>query len=102
MARTRKQLHEELCEVLGSRNCYFSPPSTMKYPCIKYEEARPMVNHADNIRYRFMKCWVLTIIDEDADSEIPDMLRDHFKHYLSFDRFYPADNLNHWVFTLYY
>lgn len=102
MTRTRLELHEELCEVLGSRNCYFSPPSNMKYPCIKYEEGIPSKDYADNIVYRYKKCWILTIIDTDPDSGIRERLEKHFKMYLSFDRPYTADNLNHWVYTLYY
>lgn len=102
MVRTRLTLHEELCEVLGSRNCYFSPPSTMKYPCIRYIRGAPLVEHADNIEYTEMFEWTVTVIDVDPDSEIPRRLKDHFKHYCRRDREYTVDGLNHFVFVLYY
>ena len=102
MARTRLDLHEELCKVLESRNCYYEAPSQMKYPCIKYEMQNPSIDYADNEEYRFMNMWMLTIIDTDPDSEIPAKLKAHFKHYCSRNREYDADGLKHFVYTLYY
>lgn len=102
MGRTRLTLHEELCTVLGSRNCYFNPPSVMKYPCIKYEREAPSVDYADNMDYRSMESWMITIIDADPDSEIPKRLKEHFKHYCSKNREYSADDLRHFVYQLYY
>lgn len=102
MEQRRLKLHDILCEVLGSKQVYFSPPSCLKYPCIKYQRAKPSVGHADNIEYRSSNCWMLTIIDEDPDSEIPDKLKEKFKKYFTFDRQYAADGLNHFVYTLYF
>lgn len=101
MVRTRLELHEKLCGILGSRNVYFSAPSVMKYPCIKYDMQPFIVDYADNIKYRNKQCWSLTVIDTDPDSEILNRLEDAFQ-YLSFDRFYATDGLNHFVYTLYY
>lgn len=101
MVRTRLTLHEMLCDILGSRNCYFSPPSKgMKYPCIKYDLAGQYGNFADNVRWMKPKRWTLTYIDENPDSEMYEKLL--AIPYCSFDRLYKADNLNHFVFTLYY
>lgn len=104
MAQTknRAELHEILCSVLGSRNCYYSPPSSirMKYPCIRYELAGIRGDFADNIAYKNSKRYTLTVIDDDPDSEIPNKLLD--LPYCVFDRAYTADNLNHFVLTLYY
>lgn len=100
MARTRMELHDILCEIVD--HVYFSPPSNLKYPCIKYEEARPDVKYADNVVYNSTNCWILTIIDPDADSQLPKALKEKFQRYLSFDRVYKADNLKHWVYTLYF
>lgn len=100
----RLQLHEFLCGILESRNCYFSPPSniSMKYPCIIYEEDTNSVRHADDTRYFRKKRYVLTVIDEDPDSKIPEILYHSSLKYLNQDRTYIVDGLNHFVFTIYY
>ena len=100
MARTRLELHEILCDLLGSRNVYFKPPNAMRYPCIKYERAKPSVQYADNIAYRNTKCYTLTYIDVDPDSSMPDQIEK--LPMCTLDRFYIADGLHHSVFTLYF
>ena len=102
MGKTRLDLHKELCEVLGSNNCYFSPPSKMNYPCIKYGRDEPFVAYADNIEYHYIDSWIITIIDTDPDSTIPARLKEHFGRYCSWDREYTGDNLYHFVYRLYY
>ena len=98
---SRLKLHEEFCEILGTRNVYFQPPSSMKYPCIKYSISDKDKINANNRLYRSMNQYTVIVIDKDPDSEIPDKILNHFPM-CSFDRFYTADNLNHTVLTLYY
>lgn len=103
--RTRDELHEILCEDLGNRNCYFSPPSNirMKYPCILYEYEGIATRHADDIRYLNARRYSVTVIDECPDSRIPGVLfMDERLKYLREDRVYTADGLNHFTFTLYF
>lgn len=104
MARTRRELHEELCKVLGSRNCYYSPPSStlLNYPCILYESAVPSIDYADNKRYRITKCWTVIVVDEDPDSNIPERLEEHFEPYCSKNQEYASEGLQHFAYTLYY
>ena len=103
MGRTRLTLHEELCTVLESRNCYFDPPSILEYPCIIYQRNTPWIDYADNIKYHRRDSWIITIVDTDPDSEIRNRLEEHFKNYCSWDREYPgSDGLYHFVYTLYY
>lgn len=99
----RLQLQAELIQVLGSNNVYFQSPETlkMKYPCIRYVKARPMADHADNMKYFNMNHYELTVIDTDPDTEIPDRIVEHFE-YCSIDRYYTADNLTHCSLDLYY
>lgn len=96
----RLKLHEELLKL--TTNVYFQPPSTfeMDYPCIRYTLSKDDVKHANNKKYMNTDCYQLTIIDEDPDSELPDKLKDF--PLCQFDRFYPANDLNHWVFNLYF
>lgn len=102
MAKQRSDLHEVLVDVLGSSNVYFQPPESvkLKYPCILYEYSRARNIYADNHSYIFKKAYTITIIDRDADSEIPDRLKN--LPYCSYDRTYIGDNLYHFVFTIFY
>lgn len=102
MERTRLTLHDELCKILESQNCYFSPPDKMIYPCIRYNRETPLMENADNIIYTEMQRWTVTIIDFDPDSKIPKRLTDHFEHYCRKDREYTTDGLYHFVYNLYY
>lgn len=99
---SRLELQTELEGLLGSRNVYFQPPTSvqMKYPAIKYRLYDIDKDHADNMPYKQLKSYEVILIDPDPDSEYVDELIQ--LPYCSFDRYYPADNLNHYVFTLYY
>lgn len=102
--KKREKLHEVLCDILGSRNCYFCPPSNirMKYPCFVYSAEGDLTTYADDIRYLHHSPFTLTIIDEDPDSELPVRLFNSSLVYLSHDRTYTADGMYHFVFTLYF
>ena len=99
---SRLELHEKLCELLGSRNVYFQPPASvrMNYPAIVYSRNRIANVHADNEVYNQTYSYSLVVIDEDPDSEI--VMKVSKLPRCSFDRHYVADNLNHDSFTLYY
>lgn len=98
----RHELQEILERVINSEFVYFQPPESMvmSYPCIVYELSRIDAAHADNMTYLYRKCYSVTIIDGDPDSEIPNRM--FGLPMCKFDRFYTADNLNHWVFLLYF
>ena len=102
MAR-RLQLHEILCDILGSRNVYFQPPASvfLKYPCIKYTLSGVDARRADNGLYKKVDRYEIIAITSDPDSDIIDKVLTRFPM-CRFDRWYAADNLNHYVFTLYY
>lgn len=99
---SRLNLQTELEKILGSRNVYFQPPASvqMKYPAIRYSLQNIENRHADNLSYKQAKAYELILIDPDPDSEYVDKILQ--LPYCRFDRFYPADNLNHYVFTIYY
>ena len=110
----KRPLHDILCEVLGSRNCYFEPPDgkDMNYPCIVYNYTNDDTDFADNIHYRESKRYTVTIhvlkkllidkniIDDDPDSRIPSRLKK--LPYCSSDRNFASDGLSHFVYTLFY
>lgn len=98
----RLELHEILCEVLGSRNVYYQPPESvkMKYPAIIYSRQDIENTFADNGVYKQSDIYQVTVVDPDPDSEIV--------HKVSrlpmciYDRHFTSDNLNHDVFTICY
>lgn len=99
---TRLDFHALLCRLLGASNVYFQPPETIKmtYPCIVYERSANDTKFADNAPYKTMRRYTVTAIDKNPDSELPDKLGE-----LSFsrmNRFFTANNLNHYVFNIYY
>lgn len=97
---TRLELHEKLCNLLGSRYVYFQPPESVKmnYPAIVYSMSDIHNTYADDSAYTTIKEYLLTIIDKDPDSEIPNKFCE--LPYCAFDRHYVTDNLNHYVFTI--
>lgn len=104
MARPRLELHEELCQVLRSRNCYYESDPTnlkMKYPCYRYQLERIRGEYADNLMYTNMKLYTVTAIYYDPDDDLPERTLQHFP-YCTFDRNYIQDGLIHAVVSLYY
>lgn len=100
--RSRLELHEILCDILGSRNVYFQPPASvlMKYPAIRYRLSDIENQHANDGIYSSMKKYELTVIDKDPDSELVE--KANLLPTARFVRSYAADNLNHWVFEIFY
>lgn len=98
----RLELHEILVGLLGSRNVYFQPPSTVKmqYPCIVYGRNKFEISYADNLSYNSWTAYSIMVIDANPDSVIPDRVAS--LPFCRFDRHYTADNLNHDVFNIYY
>ena len=99
---SRLELHEKLCEILGSRNVYFQPPASVRlnYPAIIYSRKDIDNRYADDLVYKQDTAYDVTVIDPNPDSEI--VVKVSRLPTCRFDRNYKADNLNHDVFTLYY
>lgn len=99
---SRLELHDILCDVLGSEHVYFQPPASVQmiYPAIVYSRKNIESNFADNSVYKQNHAYELTVIYEDPDSDISVSISQ--LPLCRFDRHYTADNLNHDSFTLYY
>lgn len=99
---TRLELQTLLETTLGSRNVYFQPPASvrMQYPAIVYSRKDIENTFANNGVYLQALAYELTVIDEDPDSEI--VMTVSKLPMCSFDRHYTADNLNHYVFKLFF
>jgi hypothetical protein len=96
----RLQLQSLLSEI--TENVYFQPPNNvqMQYPCIVYAREGSYAAFANNEKFILDKKYQIMVIDRDPDSILPDKVEE--LAYCQFNRFFPADNLNHWVFTLFF
>ena len=107
MSRTeeerRLELSAKLHELLGSDNVYYQKPESfkMKYPCIRYKRAYDNITYADNLKYLKRQGYELMVISKDPTEKVASLIPDAFE-YCNPGRPYVADNLNHWVFTIYW
>ena len=98
----RLDLQAKFESILGSRNVYHQPPASinMKYTAIRYSRKDISTRHANNGIYNSMTVYEVILIDANPDSVFVDKIAQ--LPYCSFDRQYAANNLNHYVFTLYF
>ena len=105
----RLELHEILCEILnitdpidGDRHTYFQPPASvkMKYPAIRYSLNGIDSKFANDKSYIQSPSYEAILIDRNPDSKYVQKILSTFC--CTFDRSYPKDSLNHFVFTIYY
>ncbi len=100
--RNRTELHEILCEILGSRHVYFQPPESVKitYPAIVYSREGYHNDFANNDVYVTRRKYQVTYISKNPDSDIPDKLNRF--DYSRFSRRFVSENLYHDVFDIYF
>ena len=102
MVKDRLSLHSLLVSILGKPYVYFQPPATIKmnYPCIVYKLDDMEGIHANDRRYLNTKRYLVTVVDKDPDTLIPEKILE--LPYSSFDDHFINDNLNHYICSLYY
>ena len=98
----RVNLQAILETLLGTDKVFFQAPNNtaMQYPCIVYEIDRMSVDFADNNPYRLLDRYQVTVISRDPDTVIRSKVA--ALPMTLFNRFYVVNNLNHYVFNLYY
>lgn len=98
----RLNLHALFEKILKSKNVYFQPPESvkMKYPAIVYALDDLESRHANNSVYSLRKQYSVTLITEDPDSSTVGELA--YLEMCRFIRHFKSDNLNHYVFEIYY
>jgi hypothetical protein len=72
----------------------------MQYPAIVYERDSSLTRFAGNLPYNIRKRYLVTVIDRDPDSEIPDKVA--ALPSCTHNRYFAAESLNHDVFYLYF
>lgn len=99
---SRLNLQTLLEDILESRNVYFQPPESLKinYPAIIYSLNSFLDINANNKLYLSKTSYSITLINKNPDNVFVDKIKQ--LPYCSFDRSYTSDNLNHYVFTIYY
>lgn len=106
---SRLSLQTILEKILGTENepedkkrVYFQPPPSVKmdYPCIVYQGQSGDTQFADNQPYVVTKRYQVTVIDRNPDSIFPGKVA--LLPTCVYDRDYTANNLNHFVFNLYF
>ena len=105
MVNKRLELHNILKNIMPESektNVYFQPPEGLKikYPCIVYSLQRIETRFADDQSYNFNRKYQIIYVDANPDSNIPLKLLSLKR--ISMDRTYVSDNLNHYVYSLYY
>lgn len=101
----RELLDSKFREIPGIRKVYFQPPSSEKieYPCIIYTLKDISTTYSDNTRYLSIPVYDVIMIDYNPESEIQRYMLDLGDGcHVGFDRFYTSDNLNHWVYQIYF
>ncbi len=98
----RLELDQILRDILGSANVYFQPPESVKmdYPAIVYQRDYATTQFADDQPWRTTKRYMITVIDKNPDSAIPDKVAE--LPMCSFSRHFTADNLNHDSYTIFF
>ena len=105
--RSRKELSPILHEIMASKyknfKVYWQPPTNTKvtYPCVIYERSAIDTDYGDNLGYKNMVRYTITLIGKEPDNDdLIEKLLDI--PYASFDRRFITDNLYHDVFDLYF
>lgn len=100
LSRNRLALHEKLTSIC--QNVYYQPPESVKlvYPCIIYSLEGMLVRHANDDKYTTDIRYSVMVLDKNPDTDLFDAV--HALPKCSFDRSYRSDNINHYVFTLYF
>ena len=109
MARPRLELQTLLEGIMSSytkdsiQRVWYQPPSSvyLTYPCIIYTLSGKDHLRADNIKYRTMNRYTLTVIDRDPESSLPEIVENGIK-YCAFDRIFSVDGLYHTTYTIYF
>jgi hypothetical protein len=92
---------QTLLETLTTK-VYFQPPANlaMEYPCIVYKRDNMDSDFADNTPYHLTTRYLVTVIDRNPDSDIPDKVAR--LPMCLYNRGFAVNNLNHDVFNLYF
>nr|DAM29488.1 MAG TPA: tail completion protein [Caudoviricetes sp.] len=98
----RVELQKLLEEISNGAPVYFQAPNYVlkTVPTIVYELEDRNTRHADNIPYRHIKLYSVTVIYRNPDDPLPDKIANIPG--CTTDRMFVTEGLYHQVFRLYY
>lgn len=98
----RHLLQSILEDILESDQAHFQPPPNlqMEYPSIVYNVDNADTKFAGNVPYTVTQRYQVTIISKTPDTDIRDKVA--ALPMCIFNRWYAANNLHHYVYTLYF
>lgn len=99
----RLELQAKLEEMIESKHVYFQPPASVKlsYPCVVYNIGNGDAKRADNLIYSYTNSYTVTFIYKKPNIDIIERVLNEIPM-SSVNATYCSDNLNHYVFTIYY
>ena len=99
----RLKLQAKLEEMIGSKHVYFQPPASVKlsYPCVVYNIGNGDAKRADDTIYSYTNSYTVTFIYKNPNVDILERVLKEIPM-SSVNATYCSDNLNHYVFTIYY
>lgn len=108
MTDRRILFHKLLCEILSCPiegeqcRCYFQPPESIKmnYPAIVYSLDDIDKTYANDGVYLSNRRYTITVIDKDPDTSLVQKVTN--LPMSRFDRHFKKDNLNHYIFNVYF
>lgn len=99
----RLELHQKLVGLIGNDNVYFQPPASVKmsYPCVVYNVGTGNAKYANDSLYNYTHRYDVTFIYKKPNLEIIEQVLSTLPK-SSMSRSYCVENLNHYVFSVYY
>lgn len=96
-------LHDILKRLVETPNVYFQPPAShiMSYPCVNYSIKEGDGKYADNKVYRYTNRYDVIFIYKTPQVDLIEKVLEEFQM-CSLNRAYVANNLYHYVFSLYF
>lgn len=109
MKDNRIELHNKLKRLLVesggglAKDVYFQQPENIKmsYPAIVYEVDGVQEKKSNNNTYFAIKRYSVEFMTRNPDKSLIDKFLQEFK-FCSFSRSFESNNLNHYIFTIYY
>ena len=99
----RFELHAKLETLIQSKHVYFQPPASVRlvYPCVVYTIGEGDVKRGNESIYQYVNSYILTLIYKHTTIAILDKVLKEVEM-CKLNTTYCSENLNHYVFTVYY